>query len=210
MRGQVPCGPSDEETEVAEVLEVLLNFEVDPRLTFNIRGDNEESNSGFPIDMSIEVRAGIDPRTSHVTSMNAAIPLHVCKRLKPTTTFRDLMKAAGWKNRDELLRLIDKNLALCASPINYLAAIAEIEEAEVGDTQEDQPSDTETEKSVEVSNLNTARHGRLMDWAYFWTSPILLLLVGLSGLDSMVALLKMDNFFVVKEDWKPYFGAIRK
>lgn len=98
-------------------------------------------------------------------------------------TFRDLVEVSGWKNRKKLLRLIDKNLALCASLTNCLATITEIEEVEAEDTQEVTPSGAETEKSVEVSTLNTTDHGWPMYSAAFWTLPVFCLVVWVSELN---------------------------
>ncbi|KAH6705293.1 hypothetical protein BKA61DRAFT_581062 [Leptodontidium sp. MPI-SDFR-AT-0119] len=122
IRGRALFAPSG---KGAEALEILLRFEVDPRLTFNIHGNIED-----------------DPES-------------------------------------RLLRLIDKNLALCASLTNCLATITEIEEVEAEDTQEDTPSGAETEKSVEVSTLNTTDHGWPMYSAAFWTLPVFCLVVWL-------------------------------
>ncbi|KAH9218334.1 hypothetical protein DL95DRAFT_406038 [Leptodontidium sp. 2 PMI_412] len=168
MRGRALFAPSG---KGAEALEILLRFEVDPRLIFNIHGNSEDDP---------ESRAS-SPRPYVIESIGIRAGYYYSIRLIPEAevTFRDLVEVSGWKNRKKLLRLIDKNLALCASLTNCLATITEIEEVEAEDTQEDTPSGAETEKSVEVSTLNTTDHGWPMYSAAFWTLPVFCLVVWL-------------------------------
>ncbi|KAL2075767.1 hypothetical protein VTL71DRAFT_710 [Oculimacula yallundae] len=97
----------DNRSSLGDTLEVLLQFQVDPGFVFKTKLESSDSETSF----EMKVRRASDRVTwDDIGKWNFLLQAHH-KDIKPISSFRELVEA-NFPERKDLLRQIDRNLAL--------------------------------------------------------------------------------------------------
>ncbi|KAL2074809.1 hypothetical protein VTL71DRAFT_8588 [Oculimacula yallundae] len=177
---ELSFGPASHSENDYTALEIFLLLGVDPRLTFKIAEQTPVNPDPKCVNFlaSIVKTMQFDNPIAYPSYSFGGVDRTTYETLKPTMMLREIVDWAKPPNHEELLRLIDLNLAQYESPTIPIY-VTQAPTTDIVTVQQMNPARKE-DNTVEDLNLKAGKHGRKMTSVFPKNLQILPVITGLS------------------------------